>query len=231
MRIHLFAMVVSACLLASGCVQHISSYTPKQRLYAPQVDPETTSHVATRGSIFHPSSKGTHLFADQRAMRIGDIVTIRIKEEANAKRDASTDLGRKSSMNMELESFFGALKAINVPGISQGDLLKALFESEYKGEGETSRTEHLEATVPATVKKAFPNGNLFIEGHRVILVNNEEHHFYISGVIRAVDIEGDNSVASALVADAEIEFTGRGVISDKQRPGWLDRALDYVTPF
>jgi flagellar L-ring protein precursor FlgH len=81
------------------------------------------------------------------------------------------------------------------------------------------------------VKKTFPNGNLFIEGHRVILVKNEEHHFYISGVIRAVDIEGDNSVASALVADAEIEFTGRGVISDKQSPGWLNRTLDYVTPF
>ena len=231
MRIHLFIIAMSACLLGSGCVQHIAKYTPKQRLYANQVSAKETSYTNTRGSIFRPVSKGTHLFADQRAMRIGDIVTIRIKEEANAKRDASTDLGRKSSMNMELESFFGAHKLINIPGISQGDLLASLFESEFKGEGETSRTEHLEATVPATVKKTFPNGNLFIEGHRVILVNNEEHHFYISGVIRAVDIEGDNSVASALVADAEIEFTGRGVISDKQSPGWLNRTLDYVTPF
>ena len=164
-------------------------------------------------------------------MRIGDIVTIRIKEEANAKRDASTDLGRKSSMNMELESLFGALKIINVPGISQGDLLKALFESEYKGEGETSRTEHLEATVPATVKKAFPNGNLFIEGHRVILVNDEEQHFYLSGIIRPIDINQNNEISSAKIAEAEIEFVGRGIMSDNQQQGWFSRFFSWIYPF
>jgi len=75
------------------------------------------------------------------------------------------------------------------------------------------------------------NGNLFIEGHRVVLVNDEEHHFYISGVIRPVDIQSDNSVESGVIADAEIEFTGRGVITDKQSPGWLNRTMDYVSPF
>ena len=227
-----FAMLLLTGLVSSGCVQHISPYKPKQRLYASswslQDQPE---YENGKGSIYHPLSAGTYLFADQRAMRVGDIVTIRIKEEANAKRGAQTDLGRKSSMNLELDNFFGTLKLAALEGLSQGELVKALFESEFEGEGATSRTEHLEATVPATVKKVLPNGNLFIEGHRVILVNNEEHHFYISGVIRPVDIEGDNSVASAFVADAEIEFTGRGVISDKMNPGWLNRAMDYVTPF
>ena len=78
--------------------------------------------------------------------------------------------------------------------------------------------------------KVLPNGNLFIEGHRVVLVNHEEHHFYLSGVVRPVDIETDNSVTSALIADAEIEFTGRGAISEKQEAPWLQRGLDFVRP-
>jgi flagellar L-ring protein precursor FlgH len=81
------------------------------------------------------------------------------------------------------------------------------------------------------VTKVLPNGNLFIEGHRVILVNAEEQHFYISGVVRPIDIDQENSVKSAMVADAEIEFVGRGVLTDNQRQGWLSRFLSWVWPF
>jgi len=87
------------------------------------------------------------------------------------------------------------------------------------------------AVVPAIVREVLPNGNLFIEGHRVVLVNNEEQHFYISGVIRPIDIEQDNSIKSTQVADAEIEFTGRGDLSDNQKQGWFARHLSWLWPF
>ena len=89
----------------------------------------------------------------------------------------------------------------------------------------------LTATVPAIVRKVLPNGNLFIEGHRVVLVNSEEQHFYISGVVRPIDIAQDNSVRSSYVADAEIEFTGRGVLSDNQKPGFFTRLWNFISPF
>ena len=75
------------------------------------------------------------------------------------------------------------------------------------------------------------NGNLFIEGHRVVLVNNEEQHFYISGVVRPIDIDQENSVKSSMIADAEIEFTGRGILSDNQKQGWLSRYFGWLWPF
>ncbi|MFT3709073.1 MAG: flagellar basal body L-ring protein FlgH [Archangium sp.] len=102
--------------------------------------------------------------------------------------------------------------------------------NEFQGDGRTARTEKLTATVPAVVKKVLPNGNLFIEGHRVVLVNNEEQHFYISGVVRPIDIAQDNSVRSSYVADAEIEFTGRGVLTDAQRPGFFTRLWNLIAP-
>jgi flagellar L-ring protein FlgH len=100
----------------------------------------------------------------------------------------------------------------------------------FTGDGHTGRTEKLTATVPAVVKKVLSNGNLFIEGHRVVLVNNEEQHFYISGVVRPIDIAQDNSVRSSYVADAEIEFTGRGVLTDNQKPGFFTRLWNWLSP-
>ena len=85
--------------------------------------------------------------------------------------------------------------------------------------------------MPAVVRKVLPNGNLFVEGHRVILVNAEEQHFYISGVVRPIDIDQENSVKSSMVADAEIEFVGRGVLTDNQKQGWLSRFLGWIWPF
>jgi len=65
----------------------------------------------------------------------------------------------------------------------------------------------------------------------VILINNEEYHLYVSGLIRSADIRNDNTVASSRIADAEVEFTGAGVISEGQQPGWLTRLLNWISPF
>ena len=81
------------------------------------------------------------------------------------------------------------------------------------------------------VREVFPNGNLYIEGKKEIIINNERQYIILSGVIRPEDIQTDNSITSDLIADARIEYSGRGVLADKQRPGWAGRILDYVWPF
>jgi len=231
-RMNIITLTLLAMSLSSvNCVSHISEYEPKRRDYRPPVNFEQVGEATNSGSIFNSTYPGTYLFADQRAMRLGDIVTVRIKEEADAKRGAGTELSRSSQTKMDIEALFGALSTIDNESLKEGNLLEALFDSDFAGSGKTSRSESMEATVPATVRTVLPNGNLFIEGHRVVLVNDEEHHFYLSGVIRPVDIQADNSVESSVIADAEIEFTGRGVITDKQGQGWMNRALDYVAPF
>ena len=231
-RMTIITLTLLAMSLSSvNCVSHISEYEPKRRDYQPPVNFEQVGEATNSGSIFNSAYPGTYLFADQRAMRLGDIVTVRIKEEADAKRGAGTELSRSSETKMDIEALFGALSTIDNESLKEGNLLEALFDSDFAGSGKTSRSESMEATVPATVRTVLPNGNLFIEGHRVVLVNDEEHHFYLSGVIRPVDIQADNSVESSVIADAEIEFTGRGVITDKQSQGWMNRALDYVAPF
>ena len=49
--------------------------------------------------------------------------------------------------------------------------------------------------------------------------------------MRPEDIRIDNTVPSAVLAEARVTVDGIGVVDDKQRPGWLARALDWVYPF
>lgn len=220
--------LVLACSLVAACgVPHIGGYEPKKRTYEDPVNFEASGDKPKNGSLFTASAVGTYLFADQRAMRLGDIVTVRIQEHADAKRGATTELSRDGSAGLTLSAFFGLVDALGIPA----ELVAGQLATGFKGSGLSTRTEKFEAIVPVIVKRVLPNGNLFVEGHRVILVNEEEHHFYLSGVVRPVDINDDNSVPSYLLADAEIEFTGRGTISEKQSPGWISRGLDYVRPF
>lgn len=213
--------------LAACDVQHIDPYVPKQRNYevpaAKAVSPDDAA-----GSLWQPNGRNATLFTDYRAFREQDLVVVRVEENADAKRSADTRLQRDTDVNIAVQAFLRTLQATT----PQVDLTAALKSGrEFTGDGQTARTEKLTATVPAIVKKVLPNGNLFIEGHRVVLVNNEEQHFYISGVVRPIDIAQDNSVRSSYVADAEIEFTGRGVLTDNQKPGLFARFWNWIWPF
>lgn len=222
--------VTFAMVSIGGCAQmHIGEYEPKRRDYKSPVKFDDQEPETANGSLFDPRLPGAYMFADQRAMRVGDIVTIRVAERADAKRGATTNLSRNGSSNLRIDAFFQILQTLGQN--LNPDFLNASQSSDFSGSGTTTRSNDLVATVPAIVRQRLPNGTLFVEGHRVILVNEEEHHFYVSGVIRPVDIAGDNSVPSFLVADAEIEFVGRGVITEKQRQGWLSRALDLGALF
>lgn len=213
-------LALALCLAACG-PSHIAKYTPKHRDYeVPQANASDDRGVAP-GSLWRDGRPASQLFTDARALREHDLVVIKVEEVADARRTADTDVSRSSKMQAAVTAFLSNInKNIDVT-----------TDTAFTGSGSTARTEKLTATVPAVVRKVLPNGNLFVEGHRVVLVNSEEHHFYISGVVRPIDIDGENSVKSSMVADAEIEFTGQGVVSDSQRQGWLNRFFGYFWPF
>jgi flagellar L-ring protein precursor FlgH len=212
-----------AFVVAAACgPAHVGSYTPKKRDYA---TPTATSADAapSPGSLWRDTGPGASLYSDARALRVNDLVVVKVEEIADAKRATDTDISRSGGTTAAINAFLGAVKTPKT--------IDASSETTFKGSGSTARSEHLVATVPAIVRKVMPNGNLFIEGHRVVLVNAEEQHFYISGVVRPIDIDQENAIKSSQVADAEIEFTGRGVLTDNQRQGWASRWFGWIWPF
>src|SRR5262249_9263285 len=99
------------------------------------------------------------------------------------------------------------------------------------GDGETHRKGQLTGFIAVRVRQQMPNGDLYIEGTKVVMINNEEYHLYVSGVIRSADVGPDNAVASSRIADAQVEVTGRGDVADQLDRGWLVKLLDSINPF
>jgi flagellar L-ring protein FlgH len=220
------AVALALALLAGCGPSHIDKYVPKRRDYAPSASAERGNEAPSAGSLWRDGRSPAMLYTDARALRENDLVVVKVEEVADAKRSADTDMSHKS----DFAATAAFMKAAADTGPGQ-TYLQGSFDKRFQGLGTTARTERLTATVPALVRKVLPNGNLFIEGHRVVLVNSEEHHFYISGVVRPIDIDQENSIKSSMVADAEIEFTGRGILSDNQRQGWLSRMFGWIWPF
>lgn len=216
--------------LASGCVKHIRPYKPKIRNYKPDKY-STAKRIGSEGSLWSDSS--TTLFSLRRSHRIGDLVTVVVEEAADATRDAKTSLARSSEVNVGISALAGLMSAVKAahPSVDPAKLLSAVTKNDFEGQGKTERSGSLRATITSRIKRILPNGDYYVEGHKVVMVNEEESHLYISGVVRPADIEADNTVKSGLIADAQVEYTGRGPIADKQKPGWFSRFLDWVNPF
>jgi flagellar L-ring protein precursor FlgH len=171
-------------------------------------------------------------FQDLRAHNVGDLVTINIVETSQASKQAATKTARTSSIDAGITNLLGYEKELHMPkAFDNTSMFKASMANNFDGSGATSRDESMTASITAMVTRVLPNGNLFIEGTRRIRVNNETQHIILSGVVRPSDISPDNTVLSSYIADAKIDYTGNGPVSDKQRPGWLARILDLVWPF
>jgi flagellar L-ring protein precursor FlgH len=183
------------------------------------------------GSLWPENGRG--LFADFRAYRVGDLVTIRIDESSQANGDATTSLDRSSSESLGVPNFFGLTTALAkaYPNLDPEELISWMSKSSFKGKGDTSRDTHVLGSIAVRVKHVLPNGDLFVEGTKVILINDEEVHIYISGAIRAEDIDSTNALNSSAIADAQIEFSGRGVLTQNQQQGWFTKLFAKIRPF
>ena len=183
------------------------------------------------GSLWTASAET--LFTIRRSARVGDLITVVVEESASATRGAGTELSKKSETSLGISSFFGAMQKLSKahPSINPASLLAALSNSSFAGKGSTNRSGTVKATITARIKKVMPNGDYYLEGSKIVMVNNEESHLYISGVVRPFDVQADNTVASGKLADAQVEYTGRGQIADKQRQGWFSKLLDVLNPF
>ena len=209
-----------------GCVSQ-----PEVRPLSLDEQLEAPRNSYANGSIWQASSGG--LTEDFKARRRGDIVTVVITEQASASKEASTGTERTSSMSAGIPNLLGLEGKIT--GITNwmdlNNLINASNSSSFDGSGSTMRRENLTATISTRVIEVLPNGNFLIQGRRNVRVNNEDQIILLEGTIRPRDISSDNTVNSSYIADARITYAGKGIISDRQQPGWLMGILDKIWPF
>ena len=195
------------------------------------------------GSLWQTRSSFNGLFIDTKARNMGDIVTVKIEESAKATNKANTETERTSGLEAGIDKLFGIedwwqdeiLSDVNGkwPKIDPfgNPSVKGSLKSDFKGDGETSRSGNLEAFITCRVVHVMANGNLKIVGTREVMVNHENQLIILSGIIRPRDISDTNVILSTFISDAKIAYSGSGVVDDRQRPGWLANLLNNVWPF
>lgn len=231
-------------LMASGCAAIKKAYQPMPKP-APiipvmaQADPTPTPDEARGdGSIY--ASGGVNLFGDDKAMRRGDVLLVQVIQKSSGSKKADTDTKRNAKISATIKYALGLEESINettnyempVGGTwDPNPLIDAESSNQFAGEGSTTRSDDLTALVSAVVTDVLSNGNLVVYGHQTVTLNNEASVLTVQGIVRPTDISPENIVLSTRIANANIEFTGSGVISDKQHPGWGTRIVDWVWPF
>ena len=195
----------------------------------PMPEPQPMSYAAN--SLWRTGSRA--FFKDQRAARVGDLVTVKVNVTDKANLNNESKRSRSSSDNFGMPNVFGVENHLHfLPGGAKPDsLLKTTSDDSYDGTGSVQRNETVSTNVAAIVTQLLPNGNLVVEGKQEIRVNYEMRELVVAGVIRPEDIEADNTIDSSKIAQSRIAYGGRGQITDVQQPRYGQQALDILLPF
>jgi flagellar L-ring protein precursor FlgH len=185
--------------------------------------------VATsRADSVWPSTGARNMYADHKAAATGDIVTIVVAESVAAQNSQSKSSTRDSSLEDAFSKFLYTGLAVHggeLPGMS------ATGKATYSGGGDVSNTQSLSSRAAVLVTDVLPNGNLVIEGVRVVRFSGETQYVVLHGLVRPDDVARDNTVISSNVADARVEFYSEGALTEAQKRGWLAKIYEKLRPF
>jgi flagellar L-ring protein precursor FlgH len=180
------------------------------------------------GSMWSQNALFSNLAMDVKASRVDDLVTITVAETFSAVATGDVKTQRQSTAQAAITAAAGIKKATG----ALANLANTNTQTQLQGTGETSRGAVLTANLSARVTHVLPNGYLVIEGTKRVQVSSENQVVTVRGVIRPVDLDPTNTVASNRIAQMEIQVNGKGVVNDSiHRPNFLYRLILGILPF
>lgn len=234
-------------LAATGCslvdnLAQVGETPPLTRIQNPKAAPNyrkvSMPMPRTRPGRRHANSlwrSGARaFFKDQRASKVGDLVTVNINIADSAKFANTTKRSRKGAESAKAEALGGyeaALAKIFPQAIKADALIKADSEGSSEGSGTINRDETVKLRLSAVVTQVLPNGNLVIHGRQEMRVNYEVRELQVAGVIRREDITSTNTIEFDKIAEARIAYGGRGHITQMQQPRYAQQIYEILFPF
>ena len=195
--------------------------------------PEIKEQKHAANSLWSQGSDG--FFRDQRASKVGDIITVKISAKDNALMENEMEQNRDDNKDsLGIGSVFGYEKYLGKifpDTVDKEGLINVTSNREIAGDGKIDRKESIDVTLAAVVTQVLPNGNLVIEGTQEIRVSYEVRQLSMRGIIRRADISSDNTIESSKIAELRVSYGGQGVITDVQQPRYGRQVLDIVAPF
>jgi flagellar L-ring protein precursor FlgH len=231
------AALMGAALSACSAVDRIENIGQAPKLAAVgnpnghQIVSEIPAPMPIRhidNSLWQPGAKS--FFNDPRASHIGDVITVNVSTSDAAKLSNTSSRSRTNSENLSMDNLFGLEKALP-SSLDPSSLVKTGSDNSNVGTGAVVRSEAINMSLAALVAQVLPNGNLVINGHQQVRVNNELRDMQVSGIVRREDITQDNTINLTQIAEARISYGGKGMVSDVQQPRYGSQLLDVILPW
>jgi flagellar L-ring protein FlgH len=180
-------------------------------------------------SLWRPGSRA--FFKDQRAARVGDLLTVLVSMNDQATLKNATTATRNSAEAAGVPNLFGLESVLSHVPMDPNKLVSASSSNSNIGAGQVQRSETVTVRLAGVVTQVLPNGNLVVMAHQQFRADSELRDLKVSGVIRPEDIASDNTVRSDRMAEARIAYGGRGTLTEVQTPRWGQQAADILLPF
>ena len=234
------ALALSACASTMDKLENIGKPPPMTEVADPTARPEykkmswpmpdaQPEQKQYANSLWQPGARA--FFRDQRASRVGDILKVRIEINDKAEVENTSERSRNANENVAAPVVPGIkLFGLGVD-VEDDQMFDISGSTTTSGEGTIEREEKIETEIAALVTQVLPNGNFVIEGSQEIRVNFEVREISVAGVIRPEDIDSSNTINSTQIAQARINYGGRGQITDIQQPRWGNQVIDVLAPF
>ena len=213
-------IVALTLLLGSGC----SAIKIQEESYEPPYPSQPVFSPPTSGAIFN-DGVDIRLFEDRKATRVGDILTVRLREQTNASKNSATSTSKETEATLGNPTVFGRALSRDGTPLFDGSLSG---ESTFDGTGSSSQSNRLLGDITVTVVERFPNGNLRIRGEKWVTLNQGREFIRLSGIIRPEDVGTDNAIESFRVADAQITYSSKGVLAAANRMGLISRFFNSI---
>lgn len=195
--------------------------------------PKYPDQYAGVNSLWKKGSSG--FFQDQRASKVGDIITVNISAKDTATLKNKTEQTRDTNsdtVNIKAMAGYENYAKDYLPdGVNAATLFDIDSDHDVSGEGKIDRSEKIDMTMAAIVIQVLPNDNLVIEGTQEIRVNYELRQLSVRGIIRRADISSDNTIESSKIAELRVSYGGKGTVSDMQQPRYGRQLIDILSPF
>jgi len=226
-----------AMVLLSGCASHVETNVPTAN-YKKELDEynRSESSKAPSGSLWTDIGNSSTLFLDYKGRTIGDIVIVKIVESSSASNTNTTTTSKTNTYNAGITNLFWiTIEFWDDRFLGRGNPfdpnIATNTQNNFSGSGKKQKADKVTATMAARVVDILPSGNLVIEGQREIIVDQEKQVITVRGIIRQKDIDAANTVLSTAIADAQITYSGKGILTDSNRKGWLSSVIDWIWPF
>lgn len=215
----LLPWVLSTILLIpalSGCMSTGGKPIADDPYYAPVYPEAPPTKIAATGSMYQ-DSQASSLYSDIKALKVGDIITVILMEQTQAKKSANNEI--KKGTDLSLDPIYAGGGNISIGG--QPIDLNYSDSMNTKRQSDADQSNSLSGSISANVMQVLNNGNLVIRGEKWISINNGDEFVRLTGVVRSQDIRPDNTIDSPRVANARIQYSGTGTFAEVQKVGWL----------